>query len=431
MKSTILDTQFPENTYIIKSEIASGRLDPARTFFILLPGNMGAQWQGTNHNVGYELLADLGRYYKAVGSKDPLQDFLTPFEKITFNTKELGDDTDFFDTQEFYSEPGYARTRSGEIFLARGSSTQPTLVFMRRFGFYNDVGDFFVPAIREMGGRPENIIVVHDDLSIPAGSLHVEVANATYNGNRAILSIHNNLNAQRLVNQFGEARTAIATILFGSIQEALRTRDNQTEDLLWSLQRATWQVVVDLKNQADPVQFKAALFKSLKPFIEAFVRAQIAIIEPQVTETIALLTKVQSEISAAADKPAAAKNYQELKRKLSNENPLLNDYYEFQRLLVDISSKKGEVLNQITNLFAKDFDPRVMTSPFSRIGVGTGYQEWVKEGQTKGFPELPMGIDVSETGSFPHFVLSPRDPAVFHREHTNHIISRLNELIDY
>ena len=63
----------------------------------------------------------------------------------------------------------------------------------------------------------ENIIVLHDDLSAPLGSMNIDPM-ASYNGNRAILSIHNNLNALKLDSQFHKAQDEVIRLLMADLQ---------------------------------------------------------------------------------------------------------------------------------------------------------------------------------------------------------------------
>ncbi|MCB0363043.1 MAG: hypothetical protein KDD35_09985, partial [Bdellovibrionales bacterium] len=255
----LLGNAYPELVHTLRKEISSGRLSAEKVFFVLLPGNMGKHWEGTNHNVGYDLLLDLIQHYRAIGVDNGQQSYEVPIESVSFNANELVDEIDFPDMQNFFSQAGYARTKSGELFVARGNELQPTLVFMRRYGFYNDVGNFFVPTILEMGGNTQNIIVIHDDLKVPLGELSVEEGRATYDGNRAILSIHNNLNALSLKKKMNEARGRILEFLISPIKSQLALSAIKIDSLYRGLETLTWQVVVEAKNQMDPVQFKSLL----------------------------------------------------------------------------------------------------------------------------------------------------------------------------
>ena len=83
---------------------------------------------------------------------------------------------------------------------------------------------------------------------------------------------------------------------------------------------------------------------------------------------------------------------------------------QLQELQKDLEGRKSKTAAKVAAMIAGDFDPRVMTNPFSSIGVGTGYEAWKAKGEESGFPPLPEGIGAEDTGGFPHFVLSKRDP---------------------
>lgn len=422
---SLLGVEFPEMVFDIKSQLESGEMDPKKTFFVLLPGNMGATWQNTNHNIGYDLLVPLLQVYHASGVAKGEQNYANPVETVRFNSKEKGDDVELVDQQSFYSESQYARTDSGEMFVGRRADGV-TLVFMRRVGFYNDVGNFFIPSIREMGGQTQNIIVIHDNLKGPLGTLAIELSHATYDGNRAILSVHNNLNALRLDRKLQENESKIAELLL----EAKSSRVADFSSLLWSLRKVTWQTVVEMKNTGANDQFVSSLTKKIKEPLLSYLQERLSSLEPSVSEAVKQLNLLKSQISKAEDKRAAAQEFQSVKREMTSEQPLLAEYFAVSDLLADVGSKKSQTIKKIIESFAQDFDPRVMKEPFTAISVGTGYNTWLKKGQESGFPPISEHLNPSDFAGYPHFVLSQRSPYFEGSEFLLEVVTTLNNVID-
>lgn len=373
-KVSVVDVQFPAVTHLIKEALRTHRISALNTYFVALPGNMGSVWRHTNHNIGYDLLLDLIRFYQASGSEQHPQDYDSPVETVTFSSKEAGDDTDIIDTQEFYSEAGFARTTSGEVFVSWGTLERPTFIFLRRYGFYNDGGDFFVPFVHEVGGIAENIIAIHDDLKLPIGQMLVENRRAEYNGNRAILSIHNNLNALRLDTRFVEIQDQIVRLITGGIKSSRILERQDLQSLLVSLRRASWETVIAIKNQGDANSFQSQLSKRLKAVIEGWLKNVIVELEQAIEPELKVLEAERAKIALAPDKRIAALDFRNYQTLLRETNSAINEYFILKEAMTDITSKTSKLIGQMIALYADSFDPRILNSPFSRIGIGTGYQ---------------------------------------------------------
>jgi|GEM_PF-4945595 len=417
----------------LRQAILEKQVDSNSTYFVLLPGNMGKAWERTNHNVGFELLADLIKHYRASDLRKDENGNLVSVEVKTFNTKDFGDDTDFMDSQEFFSVDGYSRNDSGEIFVSQ-LDNGTTLVFMRRVGFYNDVGDFFIPTIQHIGGKVENIIAIHDELNAPLGDIQPNFGNATYDGNRAILSIHNNLNAYRLDRKLQETWPDIANDVFKGLPQDAEALGKLFQDL----RRKSWETVLTVKDRADYQQFASAIFKQFSKPLETYLKALQSDLAAEVAPALKTLQELKSQIAQAEDRKAAGLAFRELKDKMIDESPSLTIHFAIDSLIKDVASKRSETIAKIVEGYAKDFDPRTMEEPFSSLGIGTGYRQWVDKAlatqsseisggsdrvghilpfmpsdgyppfEPIGFPPLPIGIE--EVGGRSHFVLSPRDP---------------------
>ena len=428
VNQNVLQNNYPEVVDVLKEKVSSGQINPEDMHFILLPGNMGDFWKSSNHNIGYDLLKDLASFYGATGSKDGSVVGSSTAVRETFNTKDTGDDTDFIDAQTFYSESPYARTTSGEIFYVTLES-EKTLVFMRRYGFYNDGSNFFVPVINEIGGNTENIIVLHDDLHTPVKEFVVFNGDTPYNGNRAILSLHNNLNALRLYKSLDANKGNAVKILIESLDASSLSVLGEVDLLIDRIKKITWRMVVEVKNTFDPIQFLSGLSKLVKPELLSFYESQLKGLKSEVQEELDLIRDEQMKLSAAEDKRAAGMAFREFKTGLISSSPRLAQFYKIEELVKDLKSKKSAMAVQFINLFAEGFDPRAMSSSFSSIGVGTGYKAWVENGRLNGFPEISEVLGDTEEGSYPHFVLSQRDSYFDNDEFLQRVIRELNLLI--
>lgn len=409
--------------------------DAKKTYFIILPGNMGETWHNTNHNVGYDITADLIHYFQAVGvSKETQAKHHMNFsEVLTFNSKEFGDDVDIVDTQRFLSEATseYFRNKDGEVFVTLNYKDQFNIVILRRVGFYNDGGDFFIPFIKHVGGLPENIILIRDDLNGKLGTVSTTKNPVTeYDGNKALLSLHNNINAWSLTSRITEKILPILTQFdkehIFQISETAQLSFNQfIKELKFSL----WLKVVEVKDRQDNIGFQNSTINILKPMVTNFYSELQSEIRPLVQEQLKEIADLQASIRHAENKKQAGDNMRKRIQELAQQDENYFFYQKFEEIIKKSNDKKLPMLNIIAKSFLEGFDPRKMQNPFSTINIGTDYLQWIETSKLNGYPPLPQGMDASKHGGKPHFVLSQKDPEVFNQQFRNQVFQAIEEII--
>jgi PTH1 family peptidyl-tRNA hydrolase len=128
-------------------------------------GNPGSQYEGTRHNVGFEVLSVFASYYSA-----------------NFSYKE-----------KFDCDISSAYLDKSKVFFIRPMT-------------YMNLSGFSVAQVKEYYKIPiQNIIVIHDDMDIPLGKVKVKMGggNAGHNG---IKSIDNQIGNEYLRIRFGISR---------------------------------------------------------------------------------------------------------------------------------------------------------------------------------------------------------------------------------
>jgi PTH1 family peptidyl-tRNA hydrolase len=111
-------------------------------------GNPGPRYRGTRHNLGFEVVERLGRAWGAV----------------------------------------FRRRFEGQGAAVTGPGGPVTLLMPQTY--MNDSGRAVAAARRRMGLAPEEILVVHDDLDLPVGSVRVRPRGSSggHNGLRSIIA---------------------------------------------------------------------------------------------------------------------------------------------------------------------------------------------------------------------------------------------------
>ena len=111
-------------------------------------GNPGARYQGTRHNIGFEVVDELARRYGG-GWRDKFKALV------------------------------------GEVALAGDK-----VLLVKPQTFMNLSGETVQPAAQFFGVEPEGVVVVHDELDLPLGRLKVKVGggHAGHNGLRSMVA---------------------------------------------------------------------------------------------------------------------------------------------------------------------------------------------------------------------------------------------------
>lgn len=147
-------------------------VQPEKIRMIAGLGNPGAEYANTRHNAGFQTVDELGRRAGVSYWKDQLGAEVA-VTRVT--------DAD---------EPGGIR----EVVLVKPQS------------FMNTSGGPISKLCREYGVTPEELLVVHDELDIPAGDVRVKVGggHAGHNGLRSIIDKLNSRDFSRIRFGIGE-----------------------------------------------------------------------------------------------------------------------------------------------------------------------------------------------------------------------------------
>ena len=117
-------------------------------------GNPGTEYEGTRHNIGFEVL-----------------DLLALREGLIFQSANRLEGFD-----------GVAKARCARIF-------DPDAVLVKPMTFMNRSGEATVPLARWAGASPEDVLAVYDDLDLPLGALRLRSGGGAggHNGVRSLI----------------------------------------------------------------------------------------------------------------------------------------------------------------------------------------------------------------------------------------------------
>ena len=146
--STAAPTRAPRSA--VAHDVAAGdqpgRADPARPLLVIGLGNPDAQYAGTRHNIGAACIAVLARRHRV----------------------EL--------------------KREGRVDRARITVDGHDLDIARPRSHMNDSGTPIAQEMRRLGLKPEQILVIYDDLDLPVGRVRMRLAGSS-GGNNGLKSI--------------------------------------------------------------------------------------------------------------------------------------------------------------------------------------------------------------------------------------------------
>jgi PTH1 family peptidyl-tRNA hydrolase len=167
-------------------------------------GNPGADYTGTRHNVGFEVIERLSQRHKIP-----------------------------------------VRRRTMRAVIGDGQIEGQKVILARPMTFMNLSGDAVGAISRMYKISPENIIVVVDDIALPTGKLRLRLKGSA-GGHNGLTSIEQHLHSQ----EYPRVRIGVGSALPGKMVDHVlgRFRPDEREDIFEAIDRAADAVEAALKD---------------------------------------------------------------------------------------------------------------------------------------------------------------------------------------